>query len=51
MEKAVCACGEEATAQCSDCQSGLCAAHACHDCGRCVNDCICYLRWWMPEFF
>ena len=50
MEDA-CACGEAAVAQCRDCQGNLCGEHLCSGCERCERDCVCHLRWWVPEFF
>jgi hypothetical protein len=51
MEQNSCSCGEAATAQCFDCRANLCGEHVCESCGRCETDCVCHLRWWLPEFF
>ena len=51
MEQSTCSCGEPAVGQCYDCQGSLCNEHLCSGCGRCESDCVCHLRWWIPEFF
>lgn len=47
----VCACGEQAVTQCLDCGQALCEEDTCSGCQRCENDCLCHLRWWIPDFY